>query len=535
MLLKIFLLTAVLQAFSLVTASEPDKASNLTKRSSEAASFDQEGSAFSPQVKRRVVFWTPSTTSNPPNLFRSLFDSVYFQNLPADVREFARIFRISWNAYKNDFRGTVDFNFELMNWETNPSITGLSFATHVDFIGQILSKSSTFKNPNTWELVRKYINFTFAYYNHERPSTETLIEMLKCTAQALEPLTFKTLLQYRPAYVSDESVNIVWRALVQLASDFDVASSAKEAKRWIELFYLMSSSFGPHFKLTEYQKSPASNSKMFKRLNYLLQLQPVISAMARHDSNLFMSIFLHDKVLEIVTKLGTRGTYYWFNRFLKFDDSLRRFEPGNEEKFAALADKMFICLCATNPLARLLEECAMSSFQVLPQFLLSYSPLARKSIPFKEAQCLLLKNLVQLTQFDFDYMKIVTIVVGFDLKWADLEVHLVPNLENRFKKTPLIQGLKFILQIAESFVNGPWPVSSIASSLQIDPESPFLFDAGRIILARHFKILPIFTVTADVITEEACFRDLCWFMTFFINLYRPDLGPDFKISVEETS
>ena len=469
------------------------------------------------------------------DLFRSISDQFYFENLPHKIKEFSRIFKISWNAHENDFLRTGDFNFELMNWGTNPLITNLSFVTHFEFIKQILKKGSSFKTVNCWELLREYINFTFTHYKHERPSTESFIEMLILSVKALEPKTFKTILKYRPEYLSDESSNNLWFVLIQTALERNLVVSefSKDATNWIELFYFSSINFGPCYNLNNHQTSKDDNNVTL-RLNYLVKLQPLVSAMARHDSNLFMSFFFHDNILKFITENGKNSVYFWFNRFLNLDESVKRFNPENEQKFSALADKLYVCLCTAIPFTQLLEDCINCNRHFLPQFILMYSADARNYVSSMPRKYKLLQNLVQVLEFDFDFMNMVTIITGFDLKWSDLEEHLLPSLEIRFRDTPLIRGLKFILQVAESFpINFdpsiPWTIPSISSSLTVDSEYPFLLDAARIILSRHFKILPIFTLSNEIGTEEACFRDLCWFMTFFINLCRPDLGSNYKI------
>jgi hypothetical protein len=537
------LVLAVVLFASFIRSSEFNKKSYTLKRLRDDIFEQHEGSAFHPRSKRKEVNLTPITQSNPPDIYQSIHDTNYFESLSPKIKGFLRIFKAAWLAYETDFFLTGNCNFELMNWEENSLITNLNFETHLQFILQLLKNGESLKNLNTAELLSEYINFTLSYYVQEAPlSTETFLEMLTYSTSSLEPQTFRTILNYRPRYLLDNDSNRIWYALIQTAlkNDFDITKFSKEANIWIELFYLLSLSFGPNFDLNKHQIKNAIN-KSATRFNGLLKLQPIISAIARHDSNLFISILDNFEFIEFAKQLESRAIHFWVNRFLSYDDTLKRFDPENEEKFSALADKIYIFLCyinPTNPLPRLLDEFFVCHCNLLPQFLLKYSERARNSISIKAEQCQLLRNLVQVTDFDFDYIQIITIITGFDLKWDDLKEHLIPNLEPRFRNTPLTQGLKFILQLAESFPSDfsvPWSISSISSCLEIDPEYPFIFDAGRIILDRHFKILPSFTELSDFRKEEACFRDLCWFMTFYINIYRPDLGgSEFKLNILES-
>lgn len=496
------------------------------------ANFEQLGSTCSPCNKR--------ISSNPPDLFRSISDPFYFGKLPPKIKEFARIFKIAWIAHAADFKRTNHFNFESMDdWE---SARDLSFETHIEFIKQFLKNgsTSTFEHLNCWEFLREYIKFTFTNYSHEIVSIESFNEILILSVKSLEPQTFETIMKYCPEYYSYENFNTVWFALLQTAIDRNLVVSdlSRDAKKWVKLFYFSCLNFGsfPFLNNFENQQVSKVSNKIILRLNHLIKLQPIISAFVRHDSPLFMEIFLNDKIIEIFNEIGTNSVYFWFNCFLALDENIKIFNPQNEQKFSDLADKLYYCLCGTNSFVQLIENCAASNRHVLPQFILMYSDYARYSISDKAGKCQLLLKLVQITEFDFDYMSMVTIITGFDLKWSDLEEHLLPSLEIHFRDTPLINGLEFILQVAESFpINFDpsvlWTIpSSISSSpLRIDSEYPFLLDAARIILARHFKILPIFTLSNEIETEEACFRDLCWFMTFYINLYRPDMGSNYKI------
>ena len=478
------------------------------------------------------------TDTNPPELFRSNTDFIYFHNLPPKFKEFSCIFRIAWDAHKIDFKGTGDCNFELMKWQDSLIVTELSLDTHLAFIQEILKQGSAL-NDNCWDLLCEYINFSFNHYcRDESISCDIFIELLVLSAEAINTQSFKVILKHRPDYILNESAGRIWCALITTALNRNliVSSFSKVTSSWIEIFHLLSLNFGTFYNLTNYQSSNASNMTTF-RLNQLIKLQPVLSAIANLDSDLFFSLFLSEEILQVVNEMGRKVLYFWFDRFLQLNQSIKCFEVLNEEKLSALADKLYICLCATNPLPNLIQECADHNCKTLSQFILMYSPYALKYIPSKFSQCQLLRNLVQVESFDFDFMKMITIIVGFDLKWKDLEEHLLPTIGN-YKEIPLIHGLRFILQIAESFPEDfdpnftNWTIPFQFPNLQVDPESPFLYDAARIILARQYKIIPVSTQMLEFGAEEACFRDLAWFMTFYINLYRPDLGPFYQIFVD---
>lgn len=546
-----FLMSLVFCIFFLfassVYATEFASESLGSKRSMELSNGDQVEP--SPNlVKRKIVFCSRIPTlltesycdSNPPDLFRSKSDPVYFRSLPGKYKEFARIFRIAWNAHEIDFNRTGGCNLELMTWQESPIVTALSFETHLDFVKQILKQGHTFKTDNLWDLLREYIHFTLGGSRHrsENPSIAQCIDLLAPCVRALNPETFKIILNYLPEYYDDEIVDNLWYVLVQTAVNRDLilSSYSKAPSDWVQLYYLFSLHFGPSMNLRRHQTLTEINRTTL-RLNQLLILQPIFAAIAIHDGDLFMSHYLQNHILQLVESIGTGAVYFWFDRLLVVDQNIKTFDESKVAELSNLADKMFICLCASRPLPLLLDDCAEAQCNVFPQFLLMYSSYARNSLPDKRSQCNLLSKLVKVDKFDFDFMKMVTIIVAFDLKWTDLEEHWLPFIES-YAENVLIQGLEIILLVAESFPEdfnptSPWKINSQSlPSLDVDPESSYLLDAGRIILAHHFKILPISTQFSDCIGEEACFRDLAWFMAFYINRYRPDLGADYKIIIE---
>lgn len=534
----------LLLTWSSVEAAEiMNDAGNALKRSMTTPTESAETVEVPRLIKRKVVFWKYApmaafSDSNPPDLFRTITDATYCEYLPQEFKDFAQIFRTAWYAHEVDFWRNGEFDLELMKWAANSKITVLEFNTHVAFIIQLLRRHESFRSQACWDLIEEYLIFTFSHYRLARLSSEDFFTMCALSALALKPHIFKIIVKYRPAYCTDQCAGRIWKDFIQLAVNHNLILSATstETTQWIKMFQLLCAHFGSFSNLPDVICTISKTSKI-KRLETALLIQPLLSAFAKHNSILFEAIYNLDVTRFIISGMKLSKIILWIDGMLIFDQSIKRFDTTKQVELEQLADVVFNCLGRDISIEKLLEICAHNGSYHLAQFILMYSASARNSVPAKRDQCLLLKDLVKVNvPFDFDFTDIIAIVIGFDLKWDDLVEHLLPVIDEDLKETLLMESLQFILKVAESFPDNfdpskPWSIPLQYPPSSLDCRCPFLYDAARIILARHYKIIPAATRTLNGPSEEACYRDLAWFMTFFINSCRPDLGPDYKILV----
>lgn len=528
---------------------------NTEVKSGMKRSPESDGNSGQRLVKRVIFFAPPPPPAkpqdfdlNPPDLFSACNNPIDAQKLPQKFKDFARIFRTAWYAYNCDFNRTGECDFELTRWGNSPFVEALDFHIHLSFIKQIFDPLNVPRSLSTspiWELIAEYIYYTFSRVDAcGRLSNEAFLSVLLPNTKLLNPEIFSTLMQFVPKTNNFTSVELhkIWHSLICTAISRNLSITSNEnldSRSWFKLFYLFCLHFGAFQNLSALQGSVRSGNPNSLLLHNALRFQPLLSAIARHDSEALKETF-YSQGNEI--KQHILGL---IDKFLELDQDFRYPKAENQEELAVFADNLFDYLCiefeSTN-FSKLLEFCFRKNHLNLAQFLAIHSLKARASIPSKAEQCSLLIGPVHEQFFDsnFDFIKFTIVILAFDLNSKDIEEFLLPQIGQVAREGNLIRVLFFILELVESLESKDFPTNTILNppSLQSaaalnDAEGPFILEVGRILLARHFRIAPAFASLSTFIDEEACYRDLAWFMNFFINYYRPDLGPDFKITVQQ--
>ena len=495
-------------------------------------------------VKRKIVFATPPPiqslkyfVDNPPDLFSAMTSDMYLLTLPRPFVDFIRIFCASWYAYQVDFKLRHPPDLEMLKWSNSPIVEALPFETHLAFLDQILKNHPYNFNETSsvWDLVEEYICYTFSRPDMTDLSEDTFISLILSSIRLFNTEIFDIILERSPETLSSNCLNIIWQTLTVEAKSKSVLLSLTGSYKdfiLLKMFHKLSIRYGPIVE-TALIRGPLTVI-----MNNLLIFQPLLSAVARHDSESFLAHSGHLNMKSFIGRYEITQMFHWIDLFLKLDKDFIFPKEEQHVNLGIFADSVYdFIISIYQDFALILLAFLDNNFFFLAQFLLMYSPKARSAIPTKLEQCKLLVKLVELHEFDFDYQKIITIFIGFDLKLSDIDEYLLPQVKEGRRGTVIIKGLQIIMEIVESFPSDftpetVWILPKTPTILSVDTEGFYLLDAGRILLARHFKIVPASTTVSFSCSEEACYRDLVWFMAFFVNLYRPDLGPEFKIKID---
>lgn len=466
-----------------------------------------------------------SRYSDEPDLFKSLKDPRNLLTFPEELQDFIRIFGSAWSAHEFDLevqQGNEDF--ELLKWSNSPVVEAVDFKTHCSFINQILEVEDVYLNETgspIWDLVTEYIVYTFNRPDRQELTGQEYLELLINGINSENIQVFQEILKYSPSSNFSEELVQVWRTLIQKAinDDLSFSKSCEMSQDWLETFYLLCKTFGP-MPLEELAKMKEFYREATEKLSSVLMIQPIISKISQHQQ---AAQFQGQKPIIL---------YFWIDKFLKFDELLKYPTPENQEILANFADSLYTNIRSiegNNLLSKFIIECLQVSAYRLLQFILLYSSTVRSLIPGKPEACSMFHLILSKCRSELKFEDVLTFIIGFDLKFSDFVEHLAEKINF---KSELMKKLRFIMLVAESFpTTGHWQIPAHIEQFITfeDSKRTFLLEAGKIILARHFGILSVFTNSTGQVKEEACFRDLAWFINFYLAKYRPDLEYDVRI------
>ena len=505
------------------------------------------------KVVRRILFYSPCALSQvsdrPPKLF-DLVNSSLLRFYPQTYQDFARIFTESWNLTQNDYvklkklskpaqsDESEESDLELFKWSECEALESLSLEIHISYIKELFDRAIFYNfTEDSLELIDEYVGYVMRR-SDSKLDNETVVDLLSSALKLLRPSTISIILGN--STVSPYSVHTLWVRLFAFAATKKISleNFIGQTLKWFEIFRIFCLEFGP----MSLENLGCIERSLFAQqveghlkgnLPYLPRFQPILAAVARHDSEAFLIHFAEVKQFEkLALKHFLNLFYCWIDAMFEIDEKIKYFTTENKEKLATFADSFYATLMIQ----------FISSYQLITylfsidcnysvHFLLTYSATARASIPDKTAQCQLLVPLIYQLEFDSNFTKLILIIAGFNLNLEDIETRVFPKLD-RLINNLTIDILRFILQIADAFKDNS--IKIVHPALPIDFRGPVTFEAGRILLAKHFRISPFLAkLKKNDFREDVCFDELAWFMTFFINKYRPDLGPEFSIKLSQ--
>lgn len=510
--------------------------------------LDQGDTSHQTLVKSRLYFTTKPQDYDlkPPDIFVVCSRRLHSGTLPQKFQDFARIFKPSWDAYESDFQRIEHDDFELTRWEGSRIVEALNFNVHVAFLSQImirlnnLQESESASDSPIWELVTEYIQYTFNRLDiSEDFGDKSALDLLIASVPLIIPQVFRAILKYSPETLPEVELCRIWTSMIYTATSnkIDISLSKGEAVRWFELFHALNLRYGVIEGLSVFVPFGDANAFI---LNSLLQHQPLFAALAQHDPEALSFYFRSRAVRNHIDTHGIGQVLFWLDRILELDQDFKFPKAETDEDLCFSADSLFesILTETEEDFSEIISYCIKTNFLFLLQFLLMYSSKARASIPTKTAQWAILVKLVEVDLFNFDFIYFVIIISGFGLSLSDFNEYFLPQVEEKHRNNIVVQGLRVLMEILESApteftAETIWTPPTTLSPIAVDTKGPFIFDVGRILLARHFRIAPSFTKLDLILFEESCYRDLAWFMTYFINLYHPDLTFTIRIEARE--
>lgn len=503
-------------------------------------------------VKRTIYVLQPRPLSNsdleasPPKLLSLIKSPSTCRSIPENYQKFVRIFNMAWTATQEKYAKPSKEDLELFSWSKSDTLTSLSFNMHSSFIKELLDSPAVTLTEDSYELIDEYIYYVMNRGDANLTDDLVFVDLLSSASNHLRLQTVSLILEYFSKHsrsdLKTKTFPLLWKRLFSFAitKGLNIYCLKGAAGRWFRIFRLYSLNFGPlSAELISSLELDVDRMNLTSMLVQLPRCQPLLAAAAAHNSEAFLDHFneiesemkAQQKYLKIVT-----NAFIWIEMILESDESVS-IEIENKSKLGAFANTLYSALTkGSQSFPELITQLFSFDFLHTLQFLIMYSDSARTSIPGKLEQCQLLIPHLKVPEFNFDYIEMVLIVIGFDIRLVDLDTHLVPLFGADCQ--PILEGLRFLLAVCESAPMNfdpliPWEIALISPAMTYDTEWPFLLDAGRIMLAKHFSIPPLHTVGLRTENgEEACFRDLAWFMTFYINKLRPDLGPDYAIKLK---
>lgn len=489
----------------------------------------------------RLNFGGSFTLSNPgsiqqvPDIFKAITDPEYAGTLSAPIQNFIRIFYEGFSAYWTDFRIRGIENFELLNWSQSPILQSMSFDFHLHVIQQIIDHKEILSKEFGHEFIKEYLEYAFSR-SSSNVSCLQYTNLLKSAIIIVDSRLFSLILKYVPHnYSQNYFICELWEVLIKISVDkslfFESKAESEQTRHWLKMYYLLSLQFGACDSLRnlviEAKESEDDYSKIFEMdddvkeredledFNMLINSQPLFAAFIKHDARGFNNYLTFKAKL-----LKPAFFFYYLNLFIYLDQDIKHFNPEKECLLEELADSLFISL--NWKLEGLTELCFKYSYNSLIQFLLIHSAKARSSIPSKQEQCRILSNMVKKSKFDGQSIKLAWIA-AFHLTLTDLQQYLLVQRDSE-----MIRVLLYLMKIVDSapqsidnWTNWNFPVDSPFPEMK--KLVPYIYEAGRILLARHFKILPVHAQVFGFFREEYCFRDLQWFLNILVSKFRPDL------------
>ena len=504
-------------------------------------------------VIRRILLYSPSALSQvsdrPPKLF-DMVNSSLLRFYPEKYQRFARIFTASWNLAQNGYVKTKEpsksarsdeseeSHLELFKWSGCETVESLSLEIHISYMKELLDRaiSDNFFE-DSLELIDEYIGYVMRR-SDSKMDNQTVVDLLSSAMKILRPSTISIILRH--STVSPYSFHTLWCRLFAFAASKKISLEdfSGQTLKWFEIFRIFCLEFGPmsleSLNCIERDLFIQQKAGYLKgNLPYLPRFQSILAAVARHDSEAFLKNCAEIKQFEKLELKHFLNLFYcWIDAMLEVDEKIKYFTTENEEELASFVDSFYSALMIKFSSSHQLITYLFSidcNYSV--HFLLTYSATTRVSIPDKSAQCQLLVPLIYQLELDSSFTKLILIITGFDLNLRDIEAHVFPNLDRLINKKT-IDILRFILQIVDTFEDNS--IKAVHPALPIDFKGPVTFEAGRILLAKHFRISPFLAkLKKNDSQEDVCFDELAWFMTFFINKYRPDLGPEFSIKLSQ--
>ena len=502
------------------------------------------------KIVRRILFYSPCASSQvsdrPPKLF-DLVNSSLLRFYPQTYQDFARIFTESWNLTQNGYvkhkersklAQSEESDLELFKWSGCEALESISLEIHVSYIKELLDRAIFYNfTEDSLELIDEYIGYVMRR-SDSKLDNETVVDLLSSVLKLLRPSTISIILIH--STVSPCSLHTLWCRLFVFAASKKISLENFRGipLKWFEIFRIFCLEFGPmsleSLNCIERDLFVQQTAGYLKgNLPYLPRFQSILAAVARHDSEAFL---IHCAEVRQFEKLALKYFwnlfYCWIDAILEVDEKIKYFTTENKEKLATFADSFYAALMINfNSSHQLITYLFSIDCNYSVHFLLTYSSTARASIPDKSAQCQLLVSLIYQLEYDSSFTKLILIIAGFDLNLEDIETHVFPNLDRLINKLTT-DILRFILQITDTFEDNS--IKIVQPALPIDFRGPVTFEAGRILLAKHFRISPFLAkLKKNDFREDVCFDELAWFMTFFINKYRPDLGPEFSIKLSQ--
>ena len=470
-----------------------------------------------------------------------MHDSILLNSLPKKFRDFIKIFKISYYAHFDDFFMIENCDLELMSWGNSAKVNAISIQVHIDFILQGLSLNlhKDLDGTEILELFLGYIDYALSS-DAMRTTFKNYFDLLMINLENLNSVLFTTVIKHCPSNFPENYFRQIYSELVLTAQrkNLNFRIKSKNSRNWFKIYVALTKKFGVIIPYDKFKPIFFVNQHD-NILDIIIMLQPILAAIARHDAVDFSKQFTFAADRFVGFFAYKDAIYYWIDRFIKSDKSFKAIGPSIPPRLTELADAVYAKLVfefSSNP-KKFMSECFSKQLFNLPELIFMFSPLARNSLPNKTEQFNFLAQLCNVRSFDSDYKRHILFLAAFPLTLAEIREHVVP-LVLYTNENIIIQGLLFILEVVESAPTDfqeIWRVPLHLPNISRDFKSPFLLDAGRLILARNFNILPSSTLCNSFFKEESDYRDLGWFMSFYINLYRPDLGPDFKIKILDSN
>jgi hypothetical protein len=466
----------------------------------------------------------------PPDICRAIFDDLYRRNLPDKFRNFFEIFALCWKGHLERLKSGKGGDFELQQWGKNSVVEALDTKTHMIFISKLIASPklvasrSTF-NLETLELLQEYIDYALERSGREgiAISCDIWADLLVACIKIHNLDLFSTCIQYIPKDTTSfptSFTNRIYRELLIFAKERSLSLSSTASINsliWMDKLYLFSSKFGPII-------SSCVNC-FYAESSTVQALQPALAALAQHKVADFQV-----EIASIGTAFDLPKVSFWLSLFLRQDRWIKF--PGSAAfdlpTLQALADAVFAALIRISGFtpSRMISFFISKNFLHLSEFLLMNSPALQRELSPSAIEGLLMEELRLMD--DFDFTAVVPIVVAFDFTSQSLEELLAKTSARPFVLDNL-RVLIFCLKVAETapvFLSSGSPLWRIPAALlnrAKDTQTPSILTAGKILLARHFKISPSHT-SVELFREEFCFKDLIWYMKFFLESFRPELS-----------
>ena len=527
------------------------------------------------KIQRRIFFWNPTLTTrppidyeaNPPRLFTCCNSASSRSKLPENISYFIVIFAEYHDAHRNDFepswkslydkckQGHVG-DYELSKWERSDVVNAVSQRVHYDFIIQFINSFIGFDLP----LLKEYIDYFMSRFTL---SDHDYFKLLVAAIERLESSCIAALLKYLPS--SGFPSNLVISLWNQISTYFAKYGVFDCNLRYDNPYFLKKFEiwkiirlFTKHFGLIN-RADLGSLYHYQGQLDMLISIHPIFLGFTLFDPSLIAGSALDVHRIDSKFLIAAANAII----YMSWNEIMQSVARDRIEIFADAFFKLFFDLKFT--LWMILK---MKHALNLAEFLICYSKEARASLSnekiiellhdfiakednfFEHSQLLLSRydniNLKDLEakfagSCNFDrYKLILRTVESFHIKSND------GNLISIFKSFTETETAKYeekdIFDEEADYGNRfivewtPPPIEILNEGAEVDDlENSFLYDAGRIILSRHFGIPFAFTYYSVFEEEQCCFRDLAWLIEFHVNFRLRKYKKYLKICINDAN